>query len=62
MANEDWTNYIVITVCTVIFTIVYSRVVPLYMTEKKYLIGVTAIIVVLLVLIRVIINMRNKNK
>lgn len=59
---KDWKSYVVIVIFAAVFTILYSQVVPLHMTEKEYLIGSATLVVGILILIRVTINIRNKNK
>lgn len=59
---KDWKSYVVIVIFAAVFTILYSQVVPLHMTEKQYLIGSATLVVGILILIRVTIDIRNKNK
>lgn len=59
---KDWKSYVVIVIFAALFAILYSQVVPLYMTEKQYLIGSATLVVGILILIRVTIDIRNKNK
>lgn len=57
---KDWKSYIVIVIFVALFTILYSQVVPLYMTEKQYLIGSATLVVGSLIVIRIITNKKNK--
>ncbi|CAM4134844.1 hypothetical protein ERIN107935_00555 [Erysipelothrix inopinata] len=56
---KDWKSYIVIVIFVAVFTIIYSQVVPLYMTEKQYLISSATLVVGSLIVIRIITK---KNK